>query len=239
MFPRNGLAPGVNNSGVALTVQPASGCEALYYNEQCPQKVDPRALNLLMSELVEVVNACESERWECSRTDNLLRAMQCLFTSAGNMSLRAHGLPQTFHEQTTEFITGWSGTDFNSFSTSTFSGGVFTAGAGEGGTFDVSLNVWLANWGGTRAHAYDVFFVVNGGSSPSSNNPVESMAAFYEFSDNNELTLGSFTSQVRLNAGDQLRIGIYSSVIGATPGAANMKFSETQQTNLIITRTAP
>lgn len=78
VFPRNGLAPGVNNSGVPLAVAPAEGCAARYYNEQCAQKVDPTALNALISELVSVVNACPSTRWDCSRYDNLLRALTCI-----------------------------------------------------------------------------------------------------------------------------------------------------------------
>lgn len=78
-FPSNGLAPGVNNSGVPLINPPATGCDALYYNEICAQKVDPKASNAMLSELVTLMNACSSERWDCARRDNVLRALRCLF----------------------------------------------------------------------------------------------------------------------------------------------------------------
>lgn len=86
IFPSNGLAPGVNNAGIPLDVEPAAGCEALYYNEQCAQKVDSKASNALISELVSIFNACGTERWDCSRRDNVLRALRCMFSSGGGVA---------------------------------------------------------------------------------------------------------------------------------------------------------
>lgn len=78
IFPRGGLPPGVDNSGVPLTNEPGVGCAALYYNESCPQKIDTRAINALLSEFVVIVNSCPEIRYDCARRDNLLRAIQCL-----------------------------------------------------------------------------------------------------------------------------------------------------------------
>lgn len=74
IFPRNGLLPGVDNTGAPLTVAPPAGCEALYYNERCAQKIDPRALNALISEIVNVFN-CKGFQYDCSRQDNLARIL--------------------------------------------------------------------------------------------------------------------------------------------------------------------
>lgn len=81
IFPRNGRTPGVNNSGVPLAITPAQGCEALYYDETCAQKIDPAAINRLISEIVSVINACPSIQYDCARSDNLLRALQCATAS--------------------------------------------------------------------------------------------------------------------------------------------------------------
>lgn len=78
IFPRNGLAPGVKNTGMPLAIQPEGGCVAAYYNEECPQRIDPIALNALISEFVSVFNACPEFVYDCSRRDNLLRALQCI-----------------------------------------------------------------------------------------------------------------------------------------------------------------
>lgn len=79
IFPKNGLAPGIQNTGVDLLVDPPAGCDPLYYNELCAQKVDPAAHNALISEMIAIVNACSTLQYECTRRDNVLRALQCLF----------------------------------------------------------------------------------------------------------------------------------------------------------------
>lgn len=78
IFPRNGLSPGVNNTGIATAAVPVAGCEALYYNEACAQKVDPKQLNALISELVAVLNACPIA-YNCAVPTNLLAALDCRY----------------------------------------------------------------------------------------------------------------------------------------------------------------
>lgn len=79
IFPKAGLAPGVQNTGVDLLIDPPVGCDALYYNELCAQKVDPAAFNAMISEMVAIVNACNTLQYDCTRRDNVLMALQCLF----------------------------------------------------------------------------------------------------------------------------------------------------------------
>lgn len=74
IFPSKGRAPGVNNDGVDFTVVPVGGCEPLYYDELCPGRIDPKALNALMSEFVNLMN-CKNVQYDCTRFDNLSRAL--------------------------------------------------------------------------------------------------------------------------------------------------------------------
>lgn len=79
IFPRGGNVPGDANSGTSLTLTPADGCEALYYPEDCAKRVDPTSLNAWISEVVSIINACNTLVYDCGRKDNLLLALQCLF----------------------------------------------------------------------------------------------------------------------------------------------------------------
>lgn len=74
IFPRNGLAPGLDNSGIDLTTTPVSGCEALYYDERCNTKMDPKEANAVLSELVSVFNAA-GITYDCRIFTNLLQAL--------------------------------------------------------------------------------------------------------------------------------------------------------------------
>lgn len=83
IFPNTKLLAGEENDGLPLTVQPRAGCDAMYYNEKCTQKPDYKALNALLSEIVSIINACPTSRYDCSSRANLLAALDCLYALPG------------------------------------------------------------------------------------------------------------------------------------------------------------
>jgi hypothetical protein len=96
IFPGYGRSAGVDNAGLTLARPNSQLCDALYYDETCPQRVDSRALNGLISELVAVLNAATSRdptaQYDCARRDNLLRALATLYAMPPPPPTGAHRL---------------------------------------------------------------------------------------------------------------------------------------------------
>lgn len=237
IFPSNGLAPGVNNSGIDLDNAPGAGCVARYYNEQCSQRVDPRSTNAIISEMVSVFNECPDFVYDCAAVDNLLRAMQCLFAPAGSVGrIIAHGLPQTFLNATTCTITGWSATDENTFANSTFSGGTLTVGAGDAGSYlfhfdmrDASFSSVLEAAGTDSPNApYGCILrlLVNG--SP------QAYLLATPMSGSNTLSAWSATGLLNLAEDDVVTMDLYWSRTGSSTGAAIGHFMTDTRTKLTI-----
>lgn len=76
IFPSAGIsAP--NTSGGDAGIDNVPGCDLLFYRSNCSPRFDPVAMNYLISEIGNAVNALGDE-YNCSATDNLKKTLQKL-----------------------------------------------------------------------------------------------------------------------------------------------------------------
>lgn len=164
---------------------------------------------------------------------DFLAAIKASMASSLPAGLSATGLPQTFPNAQFAAISGWSARPVFTFVTSTFTGGVFTVGAGEGGLFSWGLNFWgTGSLDGTgnfnsAPHAIIVRVNVNG---------VQTQFDLIAFSSANDVNGASTTGHLRLQPGDVVTWDIYFSRIGIATGAAVGNFSTDSKTNLVLSR---
>lgn len=97
IFPRSGVAPGAAANATDADTNCAD--ELFYATGRCPQRMDPEAMNALMSEILNAVNCGGQVQYDCTRLDNLCLAMQsnqatvAAATAAGTDSYgRAYGV---------------------------------------------------------------------------------------------------------------------------------------------------
>ncbi|MCJ2135613.1 hypothetical protein MKK69_16400 [Methylobacterium sp. J-026] len=158
------------------------------------------------------------------------------------LGLAAHGIPQTFIDQITCQITGFSAQDKFTFSTSTFQAGVFTCGQGEDGVYDFFLNVNMSTSPGLP-HAIQLYVTKNDGYSSTTlpanstvrpNGTVNTNAG--AVSQNNDVS-GNFTAaSIALVAGDVIKFWVYNSTINVSQGAAYGKPTTDFSSNVSIKR---
>lgn len=137
LYPRIGLSPGEDNIGIALDTEPYSGCDALYYNERCAQKFDPKAYNFLLAEITSIFNEVNWQ-YDCTQKDNIINALKSLF-DADTLSpyFQCAIASQSIAYQTTTKLTGAiSGQESHDCNVSAASG-VVTMGAGDNGDWMV------------------------------------------------------------------------------------------------------
>lgn len=76
ILPNNGVPPGNTQNGIEdpdLT----AGCENIYYGPRCNPRMDPFAMNALISEVINALNAI-GQAYNCERLDNLATAFLTL-----------------------------------------------------------------------------------------------------------------------------------------------------------------
>lgn len=71
--PANGVPPG-QTVGSLANPDLAEGCDNLWYALRCNPRLDPRAMNSLISEIINLVN-CRGLEYDCNRLDNLCLAL--------------------------------------------------------------------------------------------------------------------------------------------------------------------
>lgn len=82
IFPDSGVTPSQALNSI-LNPDVAEGCLPLFYSStRCNPRFDPAAANALMSEFLNVINGAGSE-YDCSKLDNLLRAIKALAFNPG------------------------------------------------------------------------------------------------------------------------------------------------------------
>lgn len=74
ILPSNGVLPSATQNGDPLAIM-APGCDNLYYPPRCNPRLDSYAMNALISEVLNVINA-RGEPYDCTRLDNLERAIR-------------------------------------------------------------------------------------------------------------------------------------------------------------------
>lgn len=76
ILPNNGVIPSATQNGIESPTL-APGCDNLYYGPRCNPRLDPFAMNAVISELINAINATGTA-YDCSRLDNLATALQSL-----------------------------------------------------------------------------------------------------------------------------------------------------------------
>lgn len=72
ILPNNGVPPQNTQNGIA-DPDLAGGCDNLYYGPRCNPRLDPFAMNALISEIINALNAL-GIAYDCNRLDNLAGA---------------------------------------------------------------------------------------------------------------------------------------------------------------------
>jgi hypothetical protein len=72
ILPNNGVPPGSTQNGIPAPVL-AGDCENQYYGPRCNPRMDPFAMNALISEVINALNAI-GIAYDCERLDNLATA---------------------------------------------------------------------------------------------------------------------------------------------------------------------
>jgi hypothetical protein len=101
ILPSNGVPPGSTQGGIT-NPQLAAGCENLYYPPRCAPRLDPFAMNALISEVVNLLNRL-GRAYDCNQNDNLADAFLSLAggqmtynISGGTANARTLSLPPIF-----------------------------------------------------------------------------------------------------------------------------------------------
>lgn len=77
ILPNNGVAPSGTQNGLEAPIL-AAGCENLYYGPRCNPRMDPFAMNAMISEIINAVNSAGGQAYDCNRLDNLAIALASL-----------------------------------------------------------------------------------------------------------------------------------------------------------------
>lgn len=84
VFPDSGVTPSQARNSI-LNPNVAEGCLPLFYSStRCNPRFDPAAANALMSEFINAVNGAGLE-YDCTKLDNLLRAIKALAFNPGSI----------------------------------------------------------------------------------------------------------------------------------------------------------
>lgn len=88
ILPNNGVPPSQTTNGIQAP-DLAGDCENLYYGPRCNPRLDPFAMNALISEVINALNAI-GQAYDCTRLDNLAAAFQTL---QGGSEVQPSGAP--------------------------------------------------------------------------------------------------------------------------------------------------
>lgn len=99
ILPDGGIPPeNAPNSLPRAEGQLAGVCQSLWYAPKCQPRFDPAAANAVISEIINVMQ-CANMPYDCTRLDNMCRAIRAMLTDLC-------GLPTVADPQPTDFVAG-------------------------------------------------------------------------------------------------------------------------------------